>query len=282
MIRHYLALTRFDKPIGSLLLLWPTLTALFLAAQGRPSAKNLVIFTLGVFLMRSAGCIVNDLLDRKLDRHVARTQNRPLAANQISPTQAVILLAILLLGALLLVLPTNAETILLAFVALAMTLAYPLMKRYTHWPQAWLGACFNFGIIMAFSASNKPLGLSCWLLYAANIVFTVAYDTFYAMVDRDDDIKIGIKSTAVLFGDNDRRYIAIFHIVYLLLIVIVSQITSLNHWFDFGLALAIASLAYQHTITRHRKKTDFFKAFLNSHYTLLAIFLGVYLSLLPY
>lgn len=278
---HYLRLIRFDKPIGSLLLLWPALTALFIASHGKPSAKLCFIFTAGVFVMRSAGCIMNDYLDRNFDRQVKRTEARPLAQKQISSKGALAFCLALLVVALILVLQTNTETILLAFIALALTACYPWMKRITQLPQVWLGITFNFGIVMAYSASHHRLDLSCWLLYLATIIITVAYDTFYAMVDRDDDIKIGIKSTAILFGKKDRLYTAILQFMFFGLVIILGNILHLNAWFDLGLLAILICIVYQQYLIRHRQREACFKAFLNNNYLLLFLFLGVVLSYLP-
>ena len=200
----YLKLMRADKPIGTLLLLWPTLWALWIAANGTPQWHLLAIFTLGTFLMRSAGCVVNDFADRNFDAHVERTAQRPLATGAVSKREALQLAAGLCALAFALVLFTNRLTILLSFGAVLLAGLYPFMKRYTQMPQLVLGAAFGWGIPMAFAAQSSTLPAGCWVLYIANLFWTVAYDTFYAMVDRDDDVKIGIKSTAILFGDDDR------------------------------------------------------------------------------
>lgn len=279
-IRDYLQLIRFNKPIGSLLLLWPALTALFIASGGHPSAKNVFIFTVGVFIMRSAGCILNDYLDRDFDRKVKRTADRPLAQGKISKKGALVFMLLLLVVAFILVLHTSRLTILLSLVALVLTSCYPWMKRITQWPQIWLGMTFNFGIIMAYSAANHPLDLSCWLLYLAAIIITVAYDTFYAMVDHDDDIKIGIKSTAILFGKRDRLYTALLQFFFLGLVIILGNILHLNTWYDVGLAGVVICIIYQQYLIRNRERGACFKAFLNNHYLLLFLFLGVVLSYL--
>ena len=194
---------RFDKPIGTLLLLWPTLWALWFAAEGAPSTKNLIIFILGVVLMRAAGCVINDFADQNLDGHVERTQSRPIPSGAVSSKEALTLFALLCASAFILVLLTNSLTIKLAFVAVALAACYPFMKRFTHLPQVVLGTAFAWSIPMAFAAEAEQLPTELWALYAAVVLWTVAYDTFYAMVDREDDLKIGVKSTAILFGDMD-------------------------------------------------------------------------------
>ena len=206
--KAWVAITRIDKPVGSLLLLWPTLWALWMAAEGVPSIANLMIFTLGVFLMRSAGCVINDYADRKVDGHVKRTSDRPLATGALTPKAALIGFALLCAIAFLLVLLTDQRTILLSLGGVALAALYPFMKRHTHLPQLFLGAAFSWAIPMAFSAEASELSIYLWLLYAANLCWTMAYDTYYAMVDRDDDIKIGVKSTAILFGEMDLAMIA--------------------------------------------------------------------------
>ena len=199
-IRDFVQLTRLDRPIGIYLLLWPTLWALWIAAEGVPSLKNLLIFVLGVVLMRSAGCVINDFADRNFDGHVARTKNRPLATGRISPKEALLFFAVLVLLSFGLVLCTNATTVWLSFGALGVAALYPFMKRYTYYPQAVLGAAFSWGMPMAFTAETGELPAAAWLLFVANVIWTVGYDTYYAMADREDDLKIGVKSTAILFG----------------------------------------------------------------------------------
>jgi 4-hydroxybenzoate polyprenyltransferase len=200
----FIQLTRMDKPIGIYLLLWPTLWALWVAAKGVPSLGNLVIFVLGVILTRAGGCVINDFADRKVDGHVKRTEQRPMASGKISSKEALVFFALLMGVSFLLVLCTNAQTVWLSFGALALAATYPFMKRYTYYPQVVLGAAFSWGMPMAFTAETGSLPAAAWLLYIANLLWTVAYDTYYAMTDREDDLKIGVKSTAILFGDADR------------------------------------------------------------------------------
>lgn len=205
----FVQLTRMDKPIGIYLLLWPTLWALWIAGEGSPSIANLVIFVLGVVLTRAGGCVINDWADRKVDGHVKRTEQRPLVSGKISSKEALVFFAVLMSVSFLLVLCTNAPTILLSLGGLALAFSYPFMKRYTYYPQVVLGAAFSWGMPMAFTAETGHLPAAAWLLYIANLLWTVGYDTYYAMTDRDDDLRIGVKSTAILFGDADRVIIQI-------------------------------------------------------------------------
>ncbi|MBU2712088.1 4-hydroxybenzoate octaprenyltransferase [Zooshikella harenae] len=270
----YSQLMRLNRPIGTYLLLWPTLWSLWIAAQGFPNIDLIIIFSLGVFLMRSAGCVINDFADRHLDGHVKRTQLRPLITGKASATEAIWLFFVLVLLSFLLVLQTNAYTILLSFGALALATCYPFMKRYTHFPQVVLGAAFSWSIPMAFSAQTGELSVTTWLLYAANLSWTVAYDTQYAMVDRDDDLQIGIKSTAILFGHADNLIIAILQLLALLLMVIVGIIQQLDWPFYTGLIAASLLFIYQHYLTHGRNRERCFLAFLNNHWVGLLIFLG--------
>ncbi len=274
----YLALIRFDRPIGTYLLLWPTLWALWLAAEGLPDAKLLVIFILGTFLMRSAGCAINDYADRNIDAHVKRTANRPLASGKISTKEALVFTAVLCLLAFVLVLFTNLKTILLSFAAVALAACYPFMKRYTHLPQVVLGAAFSWGIPMAFAAQQNALPKPLWLLYFAVVLWTVAYDTFYAMVDRDDDITIGVKSTAVLFGQYDRLITGLLQLVVIMLLVVVGRAFSLGDVYYLSLIVTALLFVYQQYLVRHRDRDQCFKAFLNNHWVGAVIFCGIALS----
>ncbi len=276
----YLALIRFDRPIGTYLLLWPTLWALWIAAEGLPDTKLLVIFILGTFLMRSAGCAINDYADRHIDAHVKRTANRPLATGRISPKEALVFTVVLCLLAFALVLLTNQKTILLSFAAAALAACYPFMKRYTQWPQLVLGAAFSWGIPMAFAAQQNALPKELWLLYAAVVIWTVAYDTFYAMVDRDDDIKIGVKSTAILFGQYDRLITGLLQLIVIALLVEVGRAFGLGYWYFLSLIVTALLFVYQQYLIRHRDRDDCFKAFLNNHWAGAIIFCGIGLSYL--
>jgi 4-hydroxybenzoate polyprenyltransferase len=271
----FIQLMRLDKPIGVYLLLWPTLWALWVAAEGVPSAKNLLIFVVGVILMRAAGCVINDYADRNFDGHVKRTQARPLTSGKVTPREALILFAVLVLLAFLLVLLTNATTIWLSFGGLALAACYPFMKRYTFYPQVVLGAAFSWGMPMAFTAETGSLPPEAWLLFIANLLWTVAYDTYYAMADRDDDLKIGVKSTAILFGDADRLIIAILQGLTLLCLLLAGSRFELGPPFHLGLLVAAGCFLWEYRVTRNRKPMACFNAFLHNHWAGLAIFIGL-------
>jgi len=277
----YQQLTRFDKPIGSYLLLWPTLTALWIASEGIPDTSLLIVFTLGVFLTRSAGCVINDIADRKIDGKVKRTANRPLAKKLISTKEAVVLFVVLMsLAFLMVLLFTNAMTVYLSFAALALAFSYPFMKRYTQLPQVVLGAAFGFGIPMAFSATAEQIPMIAWMLYFAKISWTVAYDTMYAMVDRDDDLKIGVKSTAILFGMYDNLINALLQFICLCLLVSAGVLANLGAIYYVGLMVMALFFCYQQYLTKDRIREQCFKAFLNNHYAGLAVFIAVIISYL--
>jgi len=274
----FVQLTRMDKPIGIYLLLWPTLWALWIAAEGVPSAKNLVIFLVGVILMRAAGCVINDYADRNFDGHVSRTKARPLASGRVSAREALILFAVLIALSFALVLLTNATTVWLSFGALAVAALYPFMKRYTYYPQVVLGTAFSWGMPMAFTAETGELPAAAWLLLLANVIWTVAYDTYYAMADREDDLKIGVKSTAILFGDADRVIILGLQGLALLCLLLAGARFELGLYFYLGLAVAAACFAWQFHITRGREPQICFRAFLHNHWAGLAIFIGIVLD----
>lgn len=277
--KNYVSLIRLDKPIGTFLLLWPTLMALWIANHGNPSWKLLAIFITGVFLMRAAGCVVNDLADRKFDGHVNRTRQRPLATNKISVTQAVILLIALLIPAFCLALQLNPFCILLAFFAAALTIIYPFTKRFTHLPQIVLAITWNVGILMAFAASTKAIPPHAWLLYLIGCLWTIAYDTQYAMADREDDLKIGIKSTAILFGHADNFIITSLQIIILSLLFLLGQRLQFNKFFYLSLLITTGLFVYQYTLTHDRNPQNCLKAFLNNQWGLFVIFLGVLCNL---
>jgi 4-hydroxybenzoate polyprenyltransferase len=277
-LQAYVHLMRADRPIGTYLLLWPTLWALWIASEGLPALDLLLIFCLGVFLTRSAGCVINDFADRHIDGHVKRTLNRPLPSGRVREREAIYLFCGLMLVSFLLVLLTNAMTILMSFGGLALAFIYPFMKRYTHLPQLVLGAAFGWAIPMAFTATQEALPLTAWLLYLAKLLWTVAYDTQYAMVDRDDDLKIGVKSTAVLFGRHDRLIIALLQLATLVVMLWVGQIEQLGLWYWLGLAGAATLFVYQHWLIRARERMPCFRAFLNNHYAELLVLLGLILE----
>jgi len=276
----YQRLMRIDRPIGTLLLLWPTLWALWLSGMTLPPLKVLVVFVLGVFVMRATGCVINDYADRKVDGHVKRTAQRPLPAGLVTAKEAKGLFVCLVVVAFLLVLTMNTRTILLSVGGIILATAYPFMKRYTHLPQVVLGAAFGWSIPMAFSAVSEALPLSCWLMFLANILWAVAYDTQYTMVDRDDDVKIGIKSTAILFGENDRLIIGILQVAVLVLMGAVGWLNGLNWAFYWSLFIAAGLFVWQQKLIFKRERDNCFKAFMNNNYVGLVLFLGLAMSYL--
>jgi 4-hydroxybenzoate polyprenyltransferase len=277
---HYARLMRLDRPIGTYLLLWPALWALWLAGDGTPRWQLLVIFALGTLLMRSAGCVINDYADRHFDPMVQRTRERPMATGAVSEVEALLLFALLCLAALGLVLLTNPLTVYLSFIAVALAATYPFMKRYTHLPQLALGAAFSWSIPMAFSAQCNELPAALWLLYGANLVWTVVYDTFYAMVDREDDVLIGIKSTAILFGEGERAITTCLQAVVILLLVLTGRQFALGLYYYLGVAVAGALFVQQQYLIRGRRREQCFKAFLDNNRVGAAIFLGLALDYL--
>ena len=277
-IRHLLVLARLDKPIGIYLLLWPTYWGLWFAAEGFPGWHLFLVFTVGTILTRSAGCVINDIADRNFDKKVKRTQLRPLTQGHLSLADAVSFLALLMFFALLLVLTTNYLTLGLAFIATIIAGIYPLMKRYTYLPQVVLGVAFSFGIPMAFAAVQGEIPNIAWVLMIANIIWTVAFDTEYAMVDRDDDIKLGLKSTAILFADMDKIIIGILQTLFLIILLMLVQLVDLDWPFYLGLVVAASLLFYQQVLIRNREREDCFKAFLNNHWVGLSIFMGIFIQ----
>jgi len=277
-LQAYSRLMRTDKPIGALLLLWPTLWALWVATPGVPSLWILAVFVVGVWLMRAAGCVVNDYADRKFDGHVKRTANRPLPRGDVSENEARGLFVALALLSFLLVLTLNSMTILLSVAGLALAWVYPFMKRYTHLPQVVLGAAYGWSIPMAYAAVSESLPLSCWLMFLANICWAVAYDTQYAMVDRDDDLKIGIKSTAILFGKHDKLIIGILQIAVLALMVAIGMLSHLNWEFYWSICIAGALFIFQQKLIKDCERDACFKAFMNNNYVGLVLFIGLAMS----
>src|SRR3990172_9364016 len=274
-LKDYARLMRLHRPIGILLLLWPTLWALWIAGQGRPDLHVLAVFVLGVVLMRSAGCVINDYADRDFDPHVERTRDRPIAAGRVTPREALVLFAALCLIAFALVLTLNRLTILLSFAGAFLAATYPFVKRFTHLPQFYLGAAFGWGIPMAFAAQTGGIPPVGWVLFAANVCWSVAYDTAYAMVDREDDLKVGVKSTAILFGRFDRAMVFIFHIMKIVLLALAGALASLGLGYYAGLMAAPGFALYQQRLMRHRDRDGCFRAFLNNNWFGAAVFAGL-------
>ncbi len=277
-IDPYLKLIRFDRPIGTLLLLWPTLWALWLAADGIPPYKYLIIFSLGVFLMRSAGCVINDIADRNFDNKVARTKNRPLAQQQLPVVNALIFFVILMICALMLLVFLNPLSIKVAMVAAFFAVTYPFMKRYTYLPQIYLGMAFAMSIPMAYAQIQGVIPVEAWLLFIANIFWTTAYDTMYAMVDRKDDEKIGVKSTAILFGDLDIVITHIIQALMLLVLLLLGKKLELDIYYYLGLLITLMLFIYQNKLLRTRKEDNYFKSFLNNNWVGLVIFGAIFIS----
>ncbi len=272
---QYALLMRLNRPIGIMLLLWPTLWALWVAGQGNPNILVTTVFVLGVILMRSAGCVINDYADRNIDPHVKRTRERPLAAKRVSEKEALILFAVLCLIAFSLVLLMNILTIGLSVIAALLAATYPFMKRYTHLPQVFLGAAFGFSIPMAFAAQTGEIPLIAWLLFVINILWTVVYDTLYAIVDREDDLLIGVKSTAILFGKADKLIIASLQFIVLLLLLYLGQLISASYLYYIGIFIAAMLAIYQQWLIKDREPARCFQAFLNNHWFGAAVFVGI-------
>ena len=276
----YIRLMRLDRPIGSLLLLWPTYWALFLSADGWPDLDILFIFTSGVFIMRTAGCVINDFADRKIDRHIVRTQQRPLATGEISSNSALVLFGLLLLIALGLVLQTNILTIKLSLIAVLLATLYPFTKRWTNLPQLVLGAAFGMSVPMAFSAQTGVVPLTAWLVFIATLVWTLIYDTFYAMADRDEDLKIGVKSTAILFAKYDQIIITLLQILLIIVLILIGNVFDLGLIYDFSLVIISFFMIYHQFLLKKRQKEEYFKAFLNNNFIGMTAFLGIFLSVI--
>ncbi|MEQ5730433.1 4-hydroxybenzoate octaprenyltransferase [Providencia alcalifaciens] len=274
----YSRLMRIDRPIGSLLLLWPTYWALWIAAQSTPSLHLLIVFTAGVFFMRAAGCVINDFADRHFDGHVERTKHRPLPSGDVTEREAKILFAGLVGFSFLLVLTLNSMTIWLSIAGLALAWVYPFVKRVSHLPQVVLGAAFGWSIPMSFSAVNETLPPVCWLLFLVNIIWSVIYDTQYAMVDRDDDLKIGVKSTAILFGQYDKLIIGLLQLLMVGLLVVVGSLAGLGITYYLSLALVAGLFIYQQQLMVNRERAPCFKAFMNNNFVGLILFIGIMVS----
>jgi 4-hydroxybenzoate polyprenyltransferase len=275
---QYALLIRLDRPIGIFLLLWPTLWGLWFAAKGFPDPAVFIVFVLGVILMRSAGCILNDIADQRFDSHVSRTQTRPLASGNVSPLEALIVASSLIFIAFLLVLTMNWLTVQLAFIAIILAGVYPFMKRYTYLPQFFLGLAFGWTIPMAFAAQTGSVPQIAWLLLIANVLWSVVYDTMYAMVDRQDDLKIGVKSTAILFDDADRVIIGIIQVLVLITLIMTGKQAQLGISYFIGLAIATCFFIYQLSLIWNRKPEQCMKAFLNNNWFGLTIFIGLFLD----
>jgi len=276
----YLRLMRMDRPIGAFLLLWPTMWALWLAGEGQPDPDIVIIFVTGTFLMRAAGCAINDYADRKYDSHVKRTKNRPLVSGELTMREAIGLFLCLLFLSLLLVLQLNRLAILLSLFAVFISSLYPFTKRFTQLPQCVLGVAFSWGIPMAYAALTNTVPPEAWWIFAANFCWIVAYDTQYAMVDRDDDIAIGIKSTAILFGRFDNLMIGFLHLSALMILSVVGWSRELSWHYYLGLGLAGGFAVYQQYLCRERARENCFRAFLNNNWFGAMVFFGIVLSLI--
>ena len=276
----YYRLMRLDKPIGIMLLLWPSLWALWITGEGHPRPWVVVVFVAGVVLMRSAGCVINDFADREFDRHVERTASRPITSGQVSPREALVLFALLSGLALLLVLTLNRLTLLLSLVGAFLAATYPFTKRLTHLPQAYLGTAFGWAVPMAFAAQNGHVDPNAWWIFLAVLLWAIVYDTMYAMVDREDDLKIGIKSTAILFGRYDRLIIGLLQLAMLAVLVHVGGLFGLGNWYLAGLALAAVLMAWHQWLIRHRERLACLRAFLHNQWVGAVIFGGIALDYL--
>jgi 4-hydroxybenzoate polyprenyltransferase len=277
-LRDYALLMRLDKPIGFFLLLWPTLWALLIAGEGQPDLQVLLVFILGVLLMRSAGCVINDFADVEIDRHVTRTQNRPLAAGRITRVEAIVLFILLCLGALGLVLLLNTLTIMMSFVGVFLAATYPFMKRITYLPQVYLGAAFGWAVPMAFAAQTGSVPAIAWLLFTATVLWATAYDTMYAMVDRGDDLALGVKSTAILFGEFDRKIIGAIQVMVLVCLVMIGVQVELGWYYYAGVCVAAGLVFYQQRLIRYHEREECFRAFLNNNWFGAAVFAGLLLD----
>jgi 4-hydroxybenzoate polyprenyltransferase len=277
-LRNLVLLMRLDRPIGTWLLLWPTLWALWIAGKGHPQRRLLAIFFGGTLLMRSAGCIINDLADRNIDPHVKRTRMRPLAFRVVSPGEALVLFVLLLLGALALVLQLNALTLKLAVIGALLTMSYPLLKRFFPLPQLYLGLCFGWAVPMAFAATLGTVPRLGWLLLVAAVLWAGVYDTMYAMVDRDDDLRIGVQSSAILFGDMDRLMIAVMQVMVLYTLLLVGRELHFDAGYRAGLIAGAALFVWQQWLIRRRDRDACLQAFQNNNYFGMAIFIGLLLE----
>ena len=275
----YSRLMRLNKPIGIYLLLWPTYWALFLSAGGWPDIDLLIIFTFGVIITRSAGCVINDYADREIDKHIARTRDRPIASGEISPKAALLLFIALGLAAFALVLLTNTLTIKISFIALALAVLYPFTKRWTNLPQLILGLAFAMSVPMAFSAQTGTVPTSAGWIFLATVLWTLIYDTLYAMADRDEDLKIGVKSTAILFAKYDQIFITLLQILLMIVFIKIGNLFDLGAIYDTSLIIILLFMIYHQFLIKKRQKMDYFKAFINNHFIGMTVFFGIFLSI---
>ena len=277
-LEQYSLLTRLDRPIGTLLLLWPTLWALWIAAEGWPRSSVLIVFVLGVILMRSAGCAINDFADRNIDGHVQRTRQRPMATGKVSSREALLLFASLAICAFILVLFMNRLTIYMSLVGVLLAASYPFMKRYHYMPQVHLGAAFGWAVPMAYTAQANEITAMTWLIFMATVLWTTAYDTMYAMADREDDLKIGVKSTAILFGDADRLIIGMIQALLMLNLILIGNRAELGLYYYLGLVAASGFAIYQQVLIKDRERIKCFQAFLNNNWFGLSVFVGIFID----
>jgi len=275
----YFRLMRLNKPIGIYLLLWPTYWALFLSAGGWPDIDLLIIFTFGVIITRSAGCVINDYADREIDKHIARTRDRPITAGEISPKAALLLFIALGLIAFALVLLTNTLTIKISFIALALAVLYPFTKRWTNLPQLILGLAFAMSVPMAFSAQTGTVPTSAGWIFLATVLWTLIYDTLYAMADRDEDLKIGVKSTAILFAKYDQIFITLLQVLLMIVFIKIGNLFDLGAFYDISLIIILLFMIYHQLLIKKRQKMDYFKAFINNHFIGMTLFFGIFLSI---
>jgi 4-hydroxybenzoate polyprenyltransferase len=277
-IKAYVQLMRLDKPVGVWLLLWPTLWALWLAGEGHPDGGVFLVFFFGVIVMRSAGCVLNDYADRKIDPHVSRTRNRPLATGAVAPAEALTLFFALSLIAVGLAAMLNRPAQVLAIVAAGLTIVYPFIKRFISIPQFVLGAAFGWAVPMAFAAQTGQTEQLAWLVFGAALIWAVIYDTFYAMVDRGDDLKLGVKSTAILFGDADLFVIGGLQVLMLFALILIGQMAELGGWYLASVAVAALIMGFHQWLARGRDPDGCFRAFQHNHYIGMAIFAGIVLD----
>jgi len=275
----YFRLMRLNKPIGIYLLLWPPYWALFLSAGGWPDIDLLIIFTFGVIITRSAGCVINDYADREIDKHITRTRDRPITTGEISPKAALLLFFALGLVAFALVLLTNTLTIKISFIAIALAVVYPFTKRWTNLPQLILGLAFAMSIPMAFSAQTGTVPASAGWIFLATVLWTLIYDTLYAMADRDEDLKIGVKSTAILFAKYDQIFITLLQILLMIVFIKIGNLFDLGTFYDISLIIILLIMIYHQFLIKKRQKMDYFKAFINNHFIGMTVFFGIFLSI---